>query len=200
MDYLEGLFLGSLWSDTDYENRKHVSLFILYGMFVFGCVLFSYFTGQFSDILGQKRELKLAVYLLLFLASPFLCFRYYRYPLWVKIPILAVEASKYFVMTVLFTTWVMPYMSVSASDLQTRVVEFLNETLESSTKMFTESAGTFSTVLGVITGGIYIVFLFAAVMILLVLIPGIVILTAKLLQYGYDKLISKLVLGTYIDR
>lgn len=200
MDYMEGLFLGSLWSDTDYENRKHVSLFVLYGMLVCACVSLSYFTGRFSDLLGGQRILKLVIFLMLFLASPFLNFRYYRYPLWIKIPILLVDAFKYFTMTILFTTWIMPYLSISATDLQLFVIDFLNKTLESMTKLFAESAGTFSTVLGVITGGVYVVFLFAAILILAVLIPGTVFLLVKFLQFGYDKLISKYILSNLLDR
>ena len=200
MDYLEGLFLGSLWSDTDFENRKHFSLFILFGMLVCGCVAFSYFTGQLSSLLGGQRVLKLVVFLAVFLASPFLHFRYYRNPLWVKIPVLIIDAVKYFALTVLCTTWVMPYLNISAAELQQHVVDFLNNTLESSTKMFAESAGTFSTVIGVITGGIYAVFLFAAALMLAVLIPGTIFLIVKWIQYGYDKLISKFILGNMLDR
>lgn len=200
MDYMEGLFLGSLWSDTDYENRRHASLFILYGMIVCGCVAFSYITGQLSGFLGGQRIIKLVIFLILFMASPFLNFRYYRYPLWVKIPILLADASKYFAMTVFSTTWIMPYLTISITDIQTFVVNFLNNTLESSTKMFAESAGTFSTVLGVITGGIYVVFLFAAALMLAILIPGTLFLLVRLLQYGYDKLISKFIIGNLMDR
>lgn len=197
---MEGLFLGSLWSDTDYENRRHLSLFILYGMFVCGLIAMSFFTGQFADLLGAQRVLKLSVFLLLFLASPFLCFRYYRYPIWIKIPILALEAFKYISLTFLFTTWVMPYTAVTAAELQVRVIDYLNKTLESSTRMFAESAGTFSTVLGVISGGVYVVFLFASILILAVLIPGTLFLVVKLIQYGYDKLISKFILANILDR
>ena len=200
MDYLEGLFLGSLWSDTDYENRKHITLFVLYGLLVCAFVSICYFTGQFADLLGGQRILKLVIFLVLFLATPFLNFRYYRYPLWVKIPILLVDAFKYFTMTILFTTWIVPYLSISAADLQVFIIDFLNRTLESMTKVFAESAGTFSTVLGVITGGIYVVFLFAAVLILAVLIPGTVFLLVKFLQFAYDKLISKYILSNLLDR
>lgn len=197
---MEGLFLGSLWSDTDYENRRHLSLFILYGMFVCGLIAMSFFTGRFADLLGAQRVLKLTVFLLLFLASPFLCFRYYRYPIWIKIPILVLEALKYTSLTFLFTTWVMPYTAVTAAELQVRVIDYLNKTLESSTRMFADSAGTFSTVLGVISGGVYVVFLFASILILAVLIPGTLFLVVKLIQYGYDKLISKFILANILDR
>jgi hypothetical protein len=197
---MEGLFLGSLWSDTDYENRRHINLFILYGVLVCGIVVLSSFTGQFADLLGGHRLLKLALFLLLFLASPFLSFRYFRYPLYIKLPILLAQGLKYFILTILFTTWSLPFVTSSTSNVQEDIVTFLNKTLESSTKMFVDSAGTFSTVLGVITGGVYIVFLFAAIVLLAILIPGTVFLIAKLLQFGYDKLVSKFILGNLLDR
>jgi hypothetical protein len=169
-------------------------------MIVCGFVALSYFTGRFADILGGQRVMKLAVFFALFLASPFLHFRYYRFPLWGKLPVLLLDALKYFAVTVILTSWVMPFLSFSALDMQTRVVDFLNKTLEASTKMFVASAGTFSTVLGVITGGIYVVFLFAAVLVLAVLIPGTVFLIVRLVQYGYDYLISKFIMGNMLDR
>ncbi len=200
MDYLEGLFLGSLWSDTDYENRRHMSLFVLYGMAVCGIVVLSYFTGKFASILSGQQLLKYAVFFTLFLASPFLHFRYYRFPLWGKLPVLLLDALKYFVLTVILTSWVMPFLSFSAVDMQTKVVDFLNHTLETSTKMFVQSAGTFSTVLGVITGGIYVVFLFAVVLVLAVLVPGTFFLIVRLIQRGYDYLVSKFIMGNMLDR
>jgi len=200
VDYFEGLLLGTLWSDTDYENRRHLSLFILYGMLVCGVIALNYFTGSFSGLLSAQRTLKLVLFLALFLASPFMCFRYYRFPVWIKIPVLFAEGAKYIIMTLLMTTWIMPYTKVSFAQIQTYVMDFLNKTLESSTARFAASAGTFSTVLGVITGGVYVVFLFAAILILAVMIPGTVYLIVRLLQYGYDKLVGRYIIGQNADR
>ncbi len=200
MDYLEGLFLGPLWSDTDYENRRHTGLFLSYGLFVVGAIVYSYLTGGLSDLLAGHQILKIVLLMLLFLASPFMCFRYYRMPIWVKLPVLLAETIKYFLMTVLMTTWVMPYTHVAPETLQQNMIGFLNKTLETSTERFAASAGTFSTVLGVITGGVYLLFLAFAVLILAVLIPGTVFLLVRMLQYGYDKLIHMFVLGPAADR
>lgn len=200
VDYLEGLFLGPLWSDTDYENRRHTGLFLLYGLFVVGAIVYSYLTGGLSVLLAGHQLLKIILLMLLFLASPFLCFRYYRMPIWVKLPILLAEAGKYFLLTFLMTTWVMPYTYVSPDTVQQNMIRFLNKTLETSTERFAASAGTFSTVLGVITGGVYLLFLASAVLILALLIPGTVFLLVRMLQYGYDKLIHMFVLGQAADR
>ncbi len=200
MDYLEGLFLGPLWSDTDYENRRHTGLFLLYGLSVVGVIAYSYLTGGFAGLLAGHQILKIILLMLLFLASPFMCFRYYRMPIWVKLPVLLAEAAKYFVLTVLMTTWVMPYTYVSLETLQANMIGFLNKTLETSTERFAASAGTFSTVLGVITGGIYLLFLASAMLILALLIPGTIFLLVRMLQYGYDKLVHVFVLGQAGDR
>ena len=109
MDYLEGLFLGPLWSDTDYENRRHTGLFLLYGLSVVGVIAYSYLTGGFAGLLAGHQILKIILLMLLFLASPFMCFRYYRMPTWVKLPVLLAEAAKYFVLTALRATRGMPF-------------------------------------------------------------------------------------------
>lgn len=46
LDYLEGLLLGRLWSDTDFENRKHFGLFVIYGLLVDAIVLYIYISGK----------------------------------------------------------------------------------------------------------------------------------------------------------
>ena len=90
MDYLEGLLLGRLWSDTDFENRKHFGLFIIYGLLVDAIIFYIYIVGKGLLGFGIIGPLHIAVFTLLFLANPFICFRYYRMPWWGKIFILLV--------------------------------------------------------------------------------------------------------------
>ena len=85
LDYLEGLLLGKLWSDTDYENRRHFGLFVLYGLFVDAIVLYIYILNKGLFGFGSIGPIHIAVFVLLFLANPFICFRYYRMPLWGKL-------------------------------------------------------------------------------------------------------------------
>lgn len=200
LDYLEGLFLGTIWSDTDYENRRHYGLFFVYGLSIVGLVFLSFLTGKFSWLLSDMQLPKLILLMILFLASPFLHFRYYRFPIWIRIPILLVDTLKYASATFLMTTFIMPYTKISFSELQVNMIDFLNKTLESSTERFAEAAGTFATVLGVITGGVYIMFLFLFAAALAVLIPGTIMILLRLLQLGYDKLVATFILGRAIDR
>ena len=200
MDYFEGLFLGTLWSDTDFENRRHFGLFFLYGLTIIAMIGLHFFTGQFHWLLAEDQLIKLIVLLILFLASPFLHFRYYRFPLWGKLPVLFLGICKYASATFLMTTFVMPYTQVTMLELQENGINFLNQTLESSTERFAEVAGTFSTVLGVISGGVYLMFLFVLVGFLAIILPGTILLLFRFLQHGYDKLIATFILGRVTDR
>ena len=79
MDYLEGLFLGVQWSDTDFQNRRHISSLVLYGFFVNALLALAYFTGRFCPNWAvanrQNHHIRDS-----FFACPFICFRY-RFPM-----------------------------------------------------------------------------------------------------------------------
>ncbi|HOO62218.1 MAG TPA: hypothetical protein PKV44_07345 [Bacillota bacterium] len=200
MDYLEGLLLGKLWSDTDFENRRHTSLFFLYGLFVSVLVLYNYWTGALSGFISGYVVLKVVLLMVLFFLSPVICFAYYRLPLWGKIPLLIVQFTKSMLITLLVTAWMRPKLTVGVPDLKTWLVDYLNKTLEHFTSKYVETAGTFATVLGVISGGIYLVFLAAVILFAAVILPGLVYIVIRLLQYGYDKLIRMLVMSDVVDK
>ncbi len=199
MDYLEGLFLGVQWSDTDFENRRHISSLVLYGVLVNLLIAMCFFTGALSEVLKGNFIVKSALFLVLFFACPFICFRYYRYPIWVKLPILAVQAFKQVLLTLMITSWVLPQIKVSSGDIQKLLMDYLNSTLETWTASFEESVGSFATVLGVITGGVYVVFVFMSAVFLALIIPGILFFIVRMLQLAYDKLVAKFILSDYID-
>ncbi|MBN1892077.1 MAG: hypothetical protein JW780_04785 [Clostridiales bacterium] len=199
MDHLEGLFLGVQWSDTDFESRKHWSSLMLYGVLVNAVILLNYLTGRFSGLIGGSFTVKLVLYLVLFVACPFICFRYYRFPIWGKIPILLIQATKQVLLTLLIISWARPVLTLQPEGIKDALIDYLNSTLEAHTLRYSESAGTFATVLGVISGGIYIVFVFLAVIFLALIIPGIVFVLARMIQLGYDKIVAKFILADHID-
>ena len=65
LDYLEGLLLGRLWSDTDYENRRHFGLFVLYGLFVDAIVLYIYILNKGLLGFGSIGPIHISVFVLL---------------------------------------------------------------------------------------------------------------------------------------
>ena len=200
MDYLEGLLLGRLWSDTDFENRRHLSLFLLYGIFVDLLVIYNYLTGAFNGLITGNFITKVIIFVVLFFFCPALCFSYYRMPIWGKIPVLAAQLLKFGALTLLITAWARPKLSVSFGDLKDFFISYLNKTLEHFTEKYVDTAGTFATVLGVISGGVYIVVVVVLILLSAVLIPGIVFCVARFLQYWYDKVVSMLVLADYTEK
>ena len=150
LDYLEGLLLGRLWSDTDYENRRHFGLFVLYGLFVDAIVLYIYILNKGLLGFGSIGPIHIAVFVLLFLANPFICFRYYRMPLWGKLMILLVKIFKSYLIVSYTVSLLLPRLTVRVDDLQDFLISYLNSTLEKYTEKFQASAGSFSTVLGVL--------------------------------------------------
>ena len=200
MDYIEGLFLGKLWSDTDFENRRHLPLFIMYGLFVDALVIFSYWTGKLIPVLSGISILKIVIFALLFLACPFICFRYYRMPLWGKILVLLEKLYKHVLIVGFTVSLLLPRLTVKSGDLQTFMVDYLNKTLEKYTEKFIESAGTFATIMGVVSGGIHVMVVVFFWAVIAVVIPGALYLAYRLVQSGYDCIIARFIIRKYLVR
>ncbi|MCQ2502264.1 MAG: hypothetical protein MJ084_00715 [Saccharofermentans sp.] len=200
MDYLEGLLLGRLWSDTDYENRKHFGLFVLYGLLVDAIVLYRYILGRGLIGFGSIGPIHIAVFTLLSIANPFICFRYYRMPIWGKIGILLVKIFKVYLLISYTVSLLLPRLTVKVDDLQDFLVGYLNSTLEKYTEKFQASAGSFSTVLGVLAGGVSVVVRVLLLLLAAIVIPSLIFLLVKLVQYAWDWLINTLVIKRFFPQ
>ena len=200
LDYLEGLLLGKLWSDTDYENRKHFGLFILYGLFVDAIVLYIYILSRGLLGFGNIGPIHIAVFVLLFLANPFICFRYYRMPLWGKILILLVKISKCYLIVSYTVSLLLPRLSVRVDDLQDYLISYLNSTLEKYTEKFQASAGSFSTVLGVLAGGVHVVGTVLLFALAAIVIPSLIYLAIKLVQYVWDWIVNMFIIKRFFPQ
>ncbi|MCR4702631.1 MAG: hypothetical protein K5665_03085 [Saccharofermentans sp.] len=200
MDYLEGLLLGRLWSDTDYENRKHFGLFVLYGLLVDAIILYIYILGKGLLGFGNIGPIHIAVFTLLFLANPFICFRYYRMPLWGKLAIISVKIFKSYLIISYTVSLLLPRLSVQVDDLQDFLIKYLNSTLEKYTEKFQASAGSFSTVLGVLAGGVHVVGTVLLLVIAAIVIPSLIYLAVKLVQYAWDWLVNTLIIKRFFPQ
>lgn len=200
MDYLEGLLLGRLWSDTDYENRKHFGLFILYGLLVDAIILYIYILGKGLIGFGNIGPIHIAVFVLLFIANPFICFRYYRMPIWGKIGILLVKIFKSYLIISYTVSLLLPRLTVKVDDLQDFLITYLNGTLEKYTEKFQASAGSFSTVLGVLAGGVNVVGTILLLTIAAIVIPSLIYLLVKLVQFAWDWVINTLIIKRFFPQ
>jgi len=200
LDYFEGLLLGPQWSDTDYANRRHFFSFFFFGVAVCMLALIFIFTGELSFFLIGNLGGKLTALIVLFLATPFISFRYYRLPIFGKIPILLLHALKLLLVISVLSAVVLPMIHFDFAEAQVFLIDFVNKTLEDSVQRFSTDSGSFSTILGVVAGGLYFVFLFLILFLGAVLIPGLSILFFRLLQWGYDKLIAFTVLKNLLEK
>jgi hypothetical protein len=197
LDYAEGLFLGRYWSDTDFENRRHIELFLLYGVLTTIFLILLYWTG--SPFLGVGKFGLFSIIMLVILSvfNPALCFRYYGMPLWGKGGILLVKIYKAYLIMSLTVSLIIPRLTVQSNGLKDFLIDYLNSTLESYTEKFASGGGSFSTVMGVLTGGIHVVLVIVLVFAAMIVIPGLVVLLYKAVQYFYDFLIDRLVLRRF---
>ena len=197
MDYAEGLFLGRYWSDTDFENRKHYELFLLYGTLTTLFLVLYYWTGRPLIGVGSFGMFSTVMLSILSFCNPVICFRYYGMPLWGKAAVLCAKVYKAYLVMSLTVSLILPRMTVQSNGLKDFLVDYLNSTLEKYTERFASGGGSFSTVMGVLTGGIHVVLVVVLVVAALVVIPGLVVIVYKLVQYFYDFLIDKLILRRF---
>ena len=200
LDYLEGLLLGRLWSDTDFENRKHFGLFVIYGLLVDAIILYIYILGKGMLGFGVIGPIHIAVFTLLFLANPFICFRYYRMPWWGKISILLVKIFKSYLVISYTVSLLLPKLSVRVDDLQDFLISYLNSTLEKYTEKFQASAGSLSTVLGVLAGGVHVVGTVLLFALAAIIIPSLIYLAVKIVQYVWDWIINTLIIKRFFPQ
>ena len=171
-----------------------MGLFVLYGLLVVSVVVFNFFFGRMLLGIGSFGVLQIVLLALLFLACPFICFRYYRMPMAGKIIILIEKLFKSYLVMSFTVGQMMRYIKIPKAGLQDYIINYLNSTLESYTEQFAASAGSFATVLAVLAGGIHVVLVFALVIIAAIVIPGVIYLLFVFLQRGYDWLISRFVI------
>ena len=197
MDYLEGLMLGRLWSDTDYENRRHFWLFIIYGLLCNCIVLYRYIFEKRLLWFGEVGMPLFATFIILFVASPFINFRYYRMPLAGKILVLAEKIFKSYLVLSYTVSLILPRLTVNVGDLQTFVIDYLNKTLEEYTTKYSVSSGSFATVTGVLAGGLHVVLVVLINLVILMVVPGLIYIVFRICQFVWDWLINTLILKRF---
>lgn len=200
IDYIEGLLLGRIWSDTDFENRKHVSLFILYGLFADVIVLYFYLKNKYLLGLGNFKTYQMVLLVILCLACPFINFRYYRFPWWGKLLVLLEKLYKNFIVLSLIVSTIIPRLTIPTGDIKDYLINYLNYTLEEYTTKYTASAGAFSTVIGVMAGGVHVVAYFLFNLFILVALPAVLYFAFRMLQYAYDYVVHELLIKRVFNR
>ncbi|MGI6545206.1 MAG: hypothetical protein ACOX2M_02025 [Fastidiosipilaceae bacterium] len=192
MDYLEGALLGSLWSDTDFENTRHrgaalwlsVAFWLLGGWFVKRANLGSVFHSQpiFWAIL----------LFVLILVSPLLSYIYYDVGVLARLGILLTQTVKYGSVYFLLYSLVVPHLIVSEENL----FDILMKRYDNVISGFLENSNILNSMNGLVTAviilAVAVVLLMAIAILFLAFFPSGMLRLTALAQHLFDILFLRI--------
>lgn len=181
MDFLEGTLLGPLWSDTDYQTRRHTGFNLLISLTFWLYLFYAFYRINSSGtpfLLADNFLNWTFIGCVLFLASPLLCLIYYRCSLVARFAILSVQFGKYVALYLAFFKWLAPSLEIDFANALTSITVFLNDTVGTAIEYYTERYQTSG------------LFASTAVLGLIALIVGILLLSMCIcLPFLYFKLL-----------
>lgn len=194
MDYLEGVLLGPVWSDTDYENRSHKGAALLSSAvfwFAFVYLLLKFYADTLSPLL-QTPSIWTGIFIAGILITPILSYYYYHLPFVVRLLVLAIHAAKYVAAVLLVYSLIVPAISLNFETLLPDMLEWMDSTVGTFVERNTEVYELF----GLLVSGIVIVLLGAVAVILMVLAiifaPILYLQAVKYIQRLFDVLFLSL--------
>ncbi|MGI6090421.1 MAG: hypothetical protein ACOYEL_03410 [Saccharofermentanales bacterium] len=191
MDYLEGFLIGPVWTDTDYETRRHTAIHIfvsaLVGLVYVLMIIFPSYQGILQAI---PLPASLIIFIMLMLVTPIIACFYYRMPLYVRPLVLLLYAFKFLLGFWALLQAVLPLYDLEIEGLQEYVFAEVNQSIESAISWFDFAGYLFSMILGIILGGLWLVLRLVIILILIAAIPLAFFILIKLIQYGLDRLVE----------
>lgn len=158
MDFLEGTLLGPLWSDTDYQTRRHTGFNLFISLMFWLYLFYAFYRINSSGtpfLLADNILNWTFIGSILFLISPLLCLIYYKSPLIARFAILFTQFAKYLSLYLAFFKWLAPSLEIDFSTTLTSVTVFLNDTVGTAIEYYTEryqTSGLFAStaILGIV--------------------------------------------------
>ncbi len=195
MDYWEGFLLGPLWSDTDYETRRHAGLILGIGAIVWAAVFLIVLLPGMQSVFISPVSLRLSigVFIALTLASPFLCRFFYRCPLPLRIVILAVLLLKIVAGMMVPVNLLLADFHLDIDTLQSDAMLFFNDYLGGMIDKFTDGYGGTGMIIGIVVGGLSILLMGTGIALASLIAPRLILAGMRLLQWAYDSLLFRLV-------
>ena len=195
MDFLEGFLLGPIWSDTEYETRRHTGFYWLIGWVALAVYIYLQLTPTFLlSWLTLPLWAPVLIVLVLMLISPFACRYYYRLNIVIKVIILAVQLFKLLMAFLAFYQRVLPLYKLNLDTLPQQLLDYVNQTVTQATETFTAMGQAVGMMVGILAGGLQVVLTFAGVLIAATLAPALFLFLIQLLQRGIDLIVHRTVL------
>lgn len=198
MDFLEGFLLGPLWSDTEYENRKHTGFFWFFGLA--SCALLVYlflYPKKLSILLDTNLTGLIALFALISLVSPLINHIYYRMVLPVRLAILLLQGLKLFTGMLVLIRLALPKIGINTDTLAQDALDLINTIIGSSTDYFTKLAQGTGMLIGIVVGGLGVVLALAAAIVAALVLPIVWLAFLRMIQRGIDLLAIHTVIRDY---
>lgn len=192
MDFLEGFLLGPIWSDTEYETRRHTGFYWLIGWLIFAGYLWLQFKPPIAQPwLDLPSWTSVFVFFFLLCALPFACRYYYQLNFLIKIPILAIQVIKLAAAFLALYQWALPLYTLDIAALPDQLIEYINTAIAKATETFSSLGDAIGMMVGIIAGGLQVVLTLVGIILAATLIPALFLFMIQLLQRGMDYLVQR---------
>lgn len=200
MDYLEGFFIGPIWSDTDYEGRRHLGSHIMLSfiMLLF-FILFAIRPEVAVRFVFVSYPASLVFLIILLLLTPFLSSFYYRLPIAVRPLLLLLYLFKYILLFYLLLHYFLPLVPEQIDSAAVIISERMDNHISAAIGIFEFAGSLFAMILGIVAGGLWIVLEMLLLIIILLTIPLISLGLMKAIQYLLDYVYKRFVFVPIMD-
>lgn len=190
MDYLEGFLLGPIWSDTEYQTRRHVMAHILIAFFVAATYVFLMFMPRFQPVvLALPLAYTAIAFVLLLFLTPFISAFYYRIPVYVRPILLIFYILKYVFGFATLLHLVLPLYTPDVGVLTDLILERINMRIELMTAWLSFLGPLLSMIAGIIIGGLWLVGEGVLIVLALIAVPLLLLALIKGFRQAMDLLI-----------
>lgn len=202
MEYWEGFFLGPFWTDSDYKDRRHKTLFIGISLIIFALmVLQILMPGKISKLFVFPIQVNFILGFLLLIGLPFLASRYYQLNPVFRILILFAYILQYLFLFLGFIQLFTRNFELDLNSMPDFVLTFFDGLMVISSNIFNFLGSLGSTIasvaFGIIVGGIVGLF----VIFICICLPLIYLISFRQLQRLIDRILyKKKMSGNYIKR
>lgn len=196
MDYLEGFLIGPVWSDTEYQTRRHVMIHILIAFIIAAVYVLLLFLPRFQPVVLALPLLYTAIgFVVLLFLTPFISAFYYRIPAYLRPLLLMLYILKYVFAFLTLLHLVMPLYKPDIGVLTDMILERINLRIELMTGWFSFLGPLLSMIAGIILGGLWLVGEGALVVLGLVAVPLLLLAAIK----GFRQLMDLLIVNVFFS-
>jgi hypothetical protein len=198
LDFLEGFLLGPLWSDTEYENRKHTGFYWFIGLACCSLLIFLFLYPKKAPILLDTSLTGLiALFCLLTIGSPLISHLYYRMVLPVRLAILLLQGLKLSAGMLVLIRLMLPKIGLNTATIGQDALEIVNKIIGTSTDYFTKLAQGTGMLVGIVIGGLGVVLLLALAIVTSLVLPIVWLAALRVIQRVIDLLAINTIIRDY---